>query len=214
MGCHLCGRTVRHDWSNLATAAAATFKNIPYGTVMSSGQTDNPPSHPLPQIRAPCASSTGSQDWLACPVASSTLQSVLLKSAGDSYSFLAQFSCLVTFPCSQPGSQVAIWHFSKLSRWNDLRTYQYYSAVGIKIWIGEHGFLKMFKNLFRAVKMLPKTATEYKLDLVLCNTLWPIYSISLCISSLPGLKDFEAGMLFSKYKNCIGKGSFLFFFFA
>ena len=77
--------------------------------------------------------------------------------------------------------------------------------------MGEHGFLKMFKNLFQAVKMLPKTAPQYKLDFVPCNGLWPIYSVSLYISSLPGLKDFEAGKLFSKYKNCIGKDFFFFF---
>ena len=88
----------------------------------------------------------------------------------------------------------------------------YYSDVVIKSWMGEHGFLKMFKNLFQAVKMLPKTAPQYKLDLVPCNGLWPIYSVSLCISSLPGLKDFEAGKLFSKCKNCIGKDLFFFFF--
>lgn len=100
--------------------------------------------------------------------------SVLLKTAGDSYSFLAQFSCLVTFPAHNLALR---WPSDIFLSCQGGMTFEPASTTLLWESKSELGntVSRCLKTYFGQSKCYLKQP-EYKLDLVLCNTLWPIYS--------------------------------------
>lgn len=74
-----------------------------------------------------------------------------------------------------------------------LPTCQYLSAMGIKTCTGEHGVLKMFKNLFRTVKMLAKKAKDQQ---ILCFAIFCGQSTLFCCAFLVCLGTLKLACYF------------------
>lgn len=172
-----------------------SFKHIHYGTVIPSEQNE--------ASRALCASSRGSQEWagrLASWEADALITQVHLpkhpnEGHGRDLCFLS--SVLLLVPPTHSLAQALRWPL-------DI----FWSCQGACN--SEHGFLKMFKNLLRAVKTLAKTATEQQTGSCALQYFMANLLICWCISSLPEIKDSEIGLLYFRYKHCIGYGSIFF----